>query len=597
ILSFPVRFALSTIKSIYQQAGVELALPDRSPPIRGEQEVAHHRQTIRALVSDFAVNWEEKRGKALRDYYRDHFGSPLAAFFPSQYSPAALGPDGLLKSVPTDAAGKFFRHRMSEQFAVFHHVPQGKPIEDNPPDFDTLIDFHQALSSLNSYPELLRALGLVFDIELPPDFLKPASGFVGSLSVSGLPNAAWQLPATETVPALPPLETAYVLVSNAAQNTNVFATAPGALGQLSDQIETFGLLNLMPGRYGLAQVDIDGALHKAIMLSEAWQDGKPHPAIADHPEVFDESATLPALRSGGLSLFADARALKLLARFKDSKTFNDALAANTPIKRPFYAEDLIHGYRLDIWDSHSNAWHSLHLRDAVYRIGEETFATEREEGFTQLAATKAAPDPANPPPDDLYLHEAIARWAGWSLSVPMVGKHLSSDPDPDKALDNPAENAPATPFKMTTEFHVAKGTLPGLRFGRRYRLRARVVDICGNSLHVDDPLAGALANFGYAIPADPAGFPYLRYDPVAAPIVVARDSRCITDPGSSIDRLVIRTYNSDPSLDEAAADLNASDRHLVPPRTSVDTAEKLAMFDDASGKLVNAAAMYNLIAA
>src|SRR5258705_6962504 len=148
---------------------------------------------------------------------------------------------------------------------------------------------------------------------------------------------------------------------------------------------------------GLAQVDVDGALHKAIMLSETWQDGKPHPAVSDHPEVFDNSATLPSLRSGGVSLFADGRALKLLAKFKQSKVFNDALTANAPMKRPFYAEDLIHGYRLDVWDSNSNDWHSLHMRDAVYRIGEEEFKTGREKGISQLAAPEAPPDPHHPP--------------------------------------------------------------------------------------------------------------------------------------------------------------------------------------------------------
>ena len=86
ILSWPLRFALSTLKSMYQQAGVELALPDRSPPIRGEQEVSHHRQAMRSLLSGFAVNWDEKRGQSLRDYYRDHFGSPLA-FFPRNTPP------------------------------------------------------------------------------------------------------------------------------------------------------------------------------------------------------------------------------------------------------------------------------------------------------------------------------------------------------------------------------------------------------------------------------------------------------------------------------------------------------------------------------
>ena len=131
---------------------MELALPDRSPSIRHEEDVSHHRRVIRDLVKGFEVNWDEERGATLRDYYRDHFGSPTAAFFPSQYQPADLGPDGLLKTMPPPAADQFFRKRMTEQFAVFNHVPQGKPVEENPPDFDTLIDFHQALSSLNSYP-------------------------------------------------------------------------------------------------------------------------------------------------------------------------------------------------------------------------------------------------------------------------------------------------------------------------------------------------------------------------------------------------------------------------------------------------------------
>ena len=44
-----------------------------------------------------------------------------------------------------------------------------------------------------------------------------------------------------------------------------------------------------------------------------------------------------------------------------------------------------------------------------YTIGEQTFKPETEvEGFTQLAAAQSAPDPDNPPPDDLYLNESMA---------------------------------------------------------------------------------------------------------------------------------------------------------------------------------------------
>ena len=595
ILSWPMRFALSTLKTVYQRAGVDLALPDRRPPIRGEEQESAHRRLVRDLVDGLAVGWDDERGERLRSYYRNLFGSPTGTFFPFHYQPGDIGSDGLLVRMPPGDANRFYRERMAEQFAVVNHVPLGAPIADNPPDFSTLIDFHQALSSLSSYPELQRALGLVIDLDLPADFFDLGGAPTGTVSVSTVANVRWLLDPTTTVPDLPALETAYVLLPLDEHGTRLFATAPGALGKLTTEIEAFGLLNVAPARYGLAQVDIDGAMHKSIMLAETWAPGTAQPAPSVHPEVFDDSATLPALRSGGLSLFADGRALALLERFKASKVFNDALAG-VGTGRPFFSEDLVQGYRLDVWDSHSGDWHSLHQRDAELRIGDEVLIVRGKEGFVQLAATQAAPDPAAPPADDLYLHEAVARWTGWSLSVPPAGRHLSSDPDPDKALDNPDENAPATPFKMTTRFDVAAGSLPSLRFGRRYRLRARVTDLCGNSLELGDEIADVLAKIGFAIPADADGFAYLRYEPVAAPIVVVRDAAAITGPGSTLHRLVIRTFNRDPSLDGEPADLTAGDRHLVPPRTTVDTAEKLSMFDGPDGKLVSSAAMYALIA-
>src|SRR5205085_4560297 len=121
-------------------------------------------------------------------------------------------------------------------------------------------------------------------------------------------------------------------------------------------------------------------------------------------------------------------------------------------------------------------------------------------------------------------------WAGWSLSVPPIGKHLTRNPDPAKAVppDDPndpdfdPENPPATPFKMTTEFAVVSGSLPSLRFGRSYRVRARAVDLAGNSLGPADPVADALATL-FATPREPEGFPYLRFEPVVAPAIVLRD--------------------------------------------------------------------------
>ena len=142
-----------------------------------------------------------------------------------------------------------------------------------------------------------------------------------------------------------------------------------------------GLLSLDAVRFGLAQVDVDGGMHKAIMLAETLNPPDGHnldpgaqPEPAPNPEVFDPGATLPALRSGGLSLFADRRAVQLLDSLQQSKAFNDAVAGGGAQPRPFSAEDLVRGYRLDVWDSRTNAWHSLHLRRADYQVGDRPSA-------------------------------------------------------------------------------------------------------------------------------------------------------------------------------------------------------------------------------
>ena len=142
--------------------------------------------------------------------------------------------------------------------------------------------------------------------------------------------------------------------------------------------------------------------------------------------------------------------------------------------------------------------------------------------------------------------------------------------------------------------------MPRLRFGARYRIRARAVDLAGNSLQLGDALTDLLSSL-FALPQDPEGFAYLRYEPVGAPLVILRDASAVTERGSAIDRIVIRTSNDDSiqnaaAADKVAANTTAADRHIVPPRTSAEMGERLGMFDDATGKLKNDAATWQLIA-
>lgn len=595
VLSYSVRETLSAIKAVYQEASITLALPEgRAGGQLSPQDDRGNRHRLATIVDGLDVHWNAEDAPRWRQLARGRSTS-------GSTERALAGPldaEGLITTVRNPSAFQ----AVAGPFAAYHHMPTPKqsagPVTIDP----DAIDFHQALSSLESHPELLRALGLVFDVDLPLDLVPavPLPAF-STISVEAT-SFAWKLPPTQH-----PLATA--CIHAAVGNARVFFTALRAQIDGASPTQVLGLLNLDAARFGLAQVDVDGAMHKVIATAEIANRPDPgrnvfdaSPDAAPNPEVFDREATLPSMRSGGLQLYVDRRGAAVLDAIQQSKAFNNALESGGKQPRPFFAEDLVRGYRLDIWDSRSQSWHSLHRRSGQYAIGDANvpLSTTEEEGFVQLATTQPAPG-AQPADKDLYVHEVIARWAGWSLSVPFPAKSLSRYGDPLDAIppdgDDPKfrTDEAITPFKVRATYKAVHGSLPRLRFGVRYRVRARAVDLAGNSLAFDDVLASVLAA-AMALPRDPEGQVYLRYEPVVAPLVVIRDEQALTLPGSAEHRIVIRTSNASIEQDGVAADLTAADRHIVPPRTSVEMGERLGMFDGPDGKLKSDQATWQLAA-
>jgi hypothetical protein len=449
---------------------------------------------------------------------------------------------------------------------LFHHPPALRPEDARLPeteeDFRKLVDFHEAVSSLGDYPELLRRLGLVLDLEMA----------IGDLADGAIPPAGL-VRVLPTWPAEGPQAlnyspwTAYRL----DLDTTRFEAAPR-----SQPIQS-GMLALEPGSYGLVQVDVDGAAIKINNTMLHLQRSVP------------EKAGLPSLRSGGISLVRDGRAEQVRQGFANAATVNAALESGAPEPARLFAEDLVRGYRIDIWDSQTTRWHSLCRRIGTYRFVEAGIEREFEdEGWVQLGA-RTAPVTGNPAaPDDLYLHESLFRWEGWSLTAQRPGKALSRQADPAAPPEAPV-NEPATPFKLVTSFRVPPASLPRLRFGTEYRVRARVADLAGNGPGFD------MVEETGALPAAPGGFPYLRFEPVAAPAVVLRAGLTPdTTPGESLERLVIRSFNAS-EADDTAASAAVSERHIAPPRTSQLSAEVHGKFDRHGGGLKVDAATYALI--
>jgi len=641
VASFSMRESASLIKAIYRGASVELALPDDG---RGQRHDLGLRGVLRDLIGDLAVHWGgDKEARMVRSKHLlrlpagpniagigalrselDARAERLGELARRVSKRALLDAEGHFDKEATQALNSNSKADIASAYMAFNHMPtpdyadvdpnaERDPNAPPPPsnlsyEPEKILDFHQALSALGNYPCLQRALGLVFDIDLPRSALPLATAEaplflrVVSHSLDG-----------DFLVANGSLRTAYWLADLGLPGW-VFHTA----SRLGIARGVLGLAALDPRAFGLAQADIDGAMHKTIFLAESInKDGQSGgaPAPAEYPAVFDPGATLPSLRSGGLSLYADLRAFSWLAGVNQSAADNAALTQGQAVD--LYAESLSRGMRLDVWDDVSQRWHSLHERHARYRFFDTNnlplaiafdplkmgLDPALEAGWVETAVTR--PAPGTPPAEDhYYLHEAFARWAGWSLSASRPDLALAADPSQRSPETNKEADPPESPFKIKVEHRVVSGSLPSLRFGRRYRLRGRWVNLAGLSAcaaRADEACAGN--PFGetlsrlFALPGlDRDGLMYRRFEPVAAPQIVVDDVNAITGPGSTLTRLVIRSDNRRADLDSEPADLLAAARHLLPPRTSVEMAERMGMFDDANGKLTADAATWALIA-
>lgn len=592
VVSYPVRDAYAYLKWAYQIMAAATVLPARqrilSSVLEGLSFRTDDRSTLDIALSQLRVDmWKAQNPPAPPP-------TPRAALTPAI---APVQSREAIDGAPSTTSRPVAVRDMIERFALYHRLPPAPgrpPLPSTPEELARLLDFHKALTALAAYPSLLPALGLVLPLDLPESLCPPSPATSAAdyetVGVSAVtPGWAWSVPPHLVGPA-----TAYVrdATTFAAAPATPVADVPKRQYENADVAE--GFVALTADSFQLIGVELDGALLKAMSLADNL-------SLPGNAAAIDE--VLPSLRSSGISLIANARGERLLGAIRDNQAFESLLQAGGTA-RPLNARDVVRGYRLDVWSARAGTWRSLHRRDGTYRFGqagEVVVQTQDEEGFTQLAVAQPADDPTRKsdavataagvpqPSTDLYVHERMARWNGWALSASRPGQPLNRSSDPAQATaSDPTAGAPATPFKMTTAFAAHPGSLPQLRFGDRYRVRARAVDIAGTSVtlsaHVDDALA---------LPPRGATLPYLRYEPVGPPVVVLRTP---PGPGGSHLHLVIRSRNADPTLDRVPTG-ESDERHIVPPRAPVQLVEHHGLLDDSQGRLRADAATYALITA
>jgi len=304
------------------------------------------------------------------------------------------------------------------------------------------------------------------------------------------------------------------------------------------------------------------------------------------------------------------------------QVFNTTFAQRELIPVPtefLYADDLVFGYRLDIaYEDKPDNWYSLHKRKMNYAFAPVNLpaipipldaAEEIDEGCIQLALTEDDEDG-----DEKKLNEVMARWEGWSLSVPRVGKginnsgpEVSSDDDEKKKYQLDKE----TPFRLQVDIKPAPKSLPRLRFGKKYRIKVRTVDIAGNGV----PHDSMPENNAQCIRTN---IEYRRFEPLSSPVllqgdeITGGDKKMIRDrDGESLQHMVIRSNEGidtrnyeDKNVTTVVVDGTAKGtlkfhheavRFLTAPRGSQQLAEIHGMFDEAMTDPAKALEAYKFI--
>ncbi|MGG5257540.1 hypothetical protein [Phycicoccus avicenniae] len=355
-----------------------------------------------------------------------------------------------------------FYERPESQFAEqVRHDPPAKVEPLDPP----APEFHERVGAAGDHPAFLRRLGLLLPVRSDPARLRRSEWLAAVVRTRGGDEACRS-------PRL----------AVRALRDGAFVTRPNPADPpvWSDGALTLGDTEV----FDVVDVDPDGSAIKA----ERFLTTIPRLALTELQGMPADAAS-PALRATGFTLTRRQQAGRGLDQLGRQEGYQAALEVPKPPQDLplLHTQDVTRGLRVEVWDSVSRAWHSLHSRRSTLRVaGEEVYADEPGEGFVQGTS---ATETRGVEGGAVHVHEAMLGWEGWSLSVPRPGKRVTPVlEDAPGGGTHIREEAQVTstdptgkephPFVFAHEY--APGTLPRLRYGRDYAFRAWGVDLGGN---------------------------------------------------------------------------------------------------------------------
>ena len=454
------------------------------------------------------------------------------------------------------------------RFWAFHHQPLRRAPSSNlngadAPDFADYVDVHQAIAALQSYPALLRAVGLVVDLDVPG---RRGAARRGTVAVdvtaprrAGLGGEDDRV-RTQRRPRSQPHPTRPPSAPPGARRRRVRRARPRGVRVRARRRRRRGL------QRGTA-ADVAARRHRG--RRPARRGGAARAALRGHLAGARRAPRADALFERAKALEAGLAGAGTRSSSRTSSAASGSMSGTTAPEpgtvcwagtAPTSADapdggQLISPFRRrgsDRAGRHDDGGEAG--RGAAPRRRPVPARGDRPVG--RLEPGGAAPGPARQPQ---------CRPA----PCPRGRRHRRPGAD-----GGPADDVVPARARTGADGSVPDddaGSLPQLRFGRRYRLRLRAVDLAGNILPVTDPGdAHACRLYGAA--------PYLRYEP-SPPRPSCCATTCPGVHGETLHRVVLRSANTDPSLDGAVA-APPVERHLAPPRTSVQGAELHGALDD-----------------
>ena len=331
-------------------------------------------------------------------------------------------------------------------------------------------EFHERCAMAGDHPALMRRLGLVIDLRvLDPSRLRQSRWLSARLSPGGNPQ-----PCRLTRVRCRAVGDALVTIAGTPDWVD-------GVARLGDE-ERFALLDL----------EADGTalkLERFLWTLPRLREVHEHDAPAH--------AATPALRASGFTVVRTGQARDVQERLGVQREL-DAMIGGGAVPE-LRTEEVARGLRVEVWDDTSRRWHSLHSRRTTVRVGGlgPVLDDVPEEGFIQGTPAHETAGVANSP---VHVHEAMFGWEGWSLSAPRPGRRVRHE-NGDEIVEEVPEDEPDPVHPILVTNRVEPGTLPRLRFGRSYALRAWLVDLAGNvrphvlnaSAAPAEPVTGALA--------------------------------------------------------------------------------------------------------